>query len=33
MPRFSRGELWFGAEARYNVAYFEPRLIVGSKVA
>lgn len=29
-PRFQRGELWFGAEARYNVAYFEPRLIVGS---
>lgn len=32
-PRFKRGELWFGAEARYNVGYFEPRLIVGSLVA
>ncbi len=32
IPRFQRGELWFGAEARYNVAYFEPRLIVGSIV-
>lgn len=33
IPRFQRGELWFGAEARYNVAYFEPRLIVGSAAA
>ncbi len=33
IPRFQRGELWFGAEARYNAAYFEPRLAVGSKVA
>lgn len=33
VPRFQRGELWFGAEARYNVAYLEPRLIVGSQVA
>ncbi len=32
-PRFKRGELWFGAEARYNVAPFEHRLIVGSQVA
>lgn len=32
-PRFQRGELWFGAEARYNNAYFEPRAIVGSQVA
>ncbi|MDQ3295080.1 MAG: Mu-like prophage major head subunit gpT family protein [Myxococcota bacterium] len=30
IPRFQRGELWFGAEARYNVGYFEPRLMVGS---
>ncbi|MBA2718925.1 MAG: Mu-like prophage major head subunit gpT family protein [Chloroflexi bacterium] len=30
VPRFQRGELWFGAEARYNVAYWEHRLIVGS---
>lgn len=28
--RFSRGRLKFGAEARYNVGYFEPRMIVGS---
>lgn len=33
MPRFTRGELWFGAEARYNVGYFEHRVIVGSQVA
>jgi phage major head subunit gpT-like protein len=32
-PRFKRGELWFGAEGRYNVAAFEHRLIVGSLVA
>lgn len=30
IPRFQRGELWFGAEARYNVAYFEHRLAVGA---
>lgn len=33
LPQFQRGELWFGAQARYNVAYFESRLAVGSKVA
>lgn len=33
IPRFQRGELWFGVEARYNVAYLEPRTIVGSIVA
>lgn len=33
VPRFQRGELWFGAEARYNVAYFEHRTMVGSQVA
>ena len=33
IPRFQRGELWFGAEARYNEAYLEPRLIVGSAAA
>lgn len=32
IPRFQRGELWFGAEARYNAAYFEHRLIVGSQL-
>ncbi len=32
VPRFQRGELWFGAEARYNVGYFEPRLVVGAAV-
>jgi phage major head subunit gpT-like protein len=31
--RFQRGELWFGAEARYNVGYFEWRTIIGSIVA
>lgn len=30
VPRFQRGELWFGAEARYNTAYFAWQLIVGS---
>lgn len=30
--RFANGTLKFGAEARYNVAYLEPRLIVGSQV-
>lgn len=33
VPRFQRGEVWFGAEARYNVAPWEFRLIVGSQVA
>lgn len=33
VPRFQRGEIWMGAEARYNVAYFEPRLMVGGLVA
>jgi phage major head subunit gpT-like protein len=31
--RFKRGELWFGAEARYNVASFAFQTIVGSAVA
>lgn len=31
-PRFQRGEYWFGAEARYNVAYFAWQSIVGSQV-
>lgn len=31
-PAFQANELWFGAEARYNVGYFEHRLIVGSAV-
>lgn len=30
VPRFSKRELWFGAEARYNIAYLEPRLVVGA---
>ncbi|MGE0547608.1 MAG: Mu-like prophage major head subunit gpT family protein [Kofleriaceae bacterium] len=30
VPRFMSNVLLFGAEARYNVAYFEHRLIVGS---
>lgn len=30
VPAFMRGDLLFGAEARYNVGYFEHRLIVGS---
>lgn len=30
---FSRNEYRFGAQARYNVAYFEHRLVVGSLVA
>ena len=30
LPRFQRGEIWFGAEARYNVAPWEFRTIVGS---
>jgi len=33
VPRFSRGEYWFGAEARYNVAYFAFQAIVGAQVA
>jgi phage major head subunit gpT-like protein len=32
VPRFQRGELWFGAEARYNVAYFAWQTIIGSAV-
>jgi phage major head subunit gpT-like protein len=32
MPAFQNDESWFGAQARYNVGYFEPRLIVGSAV-
>jgi phage major head subunit gpT-like protein len=31
-PRFQRGELWFGAEARYNVALFAWQTIIGSRV-
>lgn len=30
VPRFQKGELWFGAEARYNVGYFAWQAIVGS---
>lgn len=30
IPRFQRGELWFGAEARYAMAYFAWQTIVGS---
>ncbi len=30
IPRFQRGELWFGAEARYNVGYFAHQTVVGS---
>jgi len=33
VPRFSRGEIWFGAEARYNVGYLAWQTIIGSKVA
>jgi phage major head subunit gpT-like protein len=33
LPRFQRGEMWFGAEARYGVGYFEWRTVVGSIVA
>jgi phage major head subunit gpT-like protein len=29
-PSFMNDELWFGAQARYNAAYFEFRTIVGS---
>jgi len=32
VPRFQRGELWFGAEARYAVAYFAWQTIVGAIV-
>lgn len=32
MPAFTIDELWFGVQARYNVGYFEPRLVVGSAV-
>lgn len=31
LPRFQKGEIWFGAEARRAVAYWEHRTIVGSK--
>ena len=30
VPSFQRGELWFGARARYATAYFAWQLIVGS---
>lgn len=30
VPRFQRGELWFGCEARYNVGYFAWQTIIGS---
>lgn len=30
IPRFQRGELWFGAEARYAAAYFAWQMIIGS---
>lgn len=33
VPRFKSGDLWFGAEARYNVSLWEFRTIVGSQVA
>jgi phage major head subunit gpT-like protein len=33
VPRFRKGELWFGAEARYNVAPFAFQTAIGSKVA
>lgn len=33
VPRFKSGDLWLGAEARYNVALWEYRTIVGSQVA
>ena len=33
VPRFKKGELWFGAEARYNVAYLAWQTIIGSQVA
>ncbi len=33
IPRFKAGELWFGAEARYNVAPFAFQTVVGSQVA
>jgi phage major head subunit gpT-like protein len=32
VPSFMNDELWFGAQARYNAAYFEFRTIVGSAV-
>ncbi len=32
IPRYKAGELWFGAEARYNVGYFAFQAIVGSAV-
>lgn len=33
VPRFTKGHVWFGGEARYNVAPFEFRTMVGSQVA
>lgn len=33
VPSFINDESWFGAQARYNAAPFEYRLLVGSKVA
>ncbi len=33
VPRFQRGQYWFGAEARYNVGYFAFQTIIGSQVA
>lgn len=31
LPTFSYDELWFGAQARYNAAYFEFRKIIGNR--
>lgn len=33
VPRFQKGQIWFGAEARYAVAPFAFQTIIGSKVA
>lgn len=33
VPGFINDELWFGAQANYNMSYFEFRLAVGSQVA
>ena len=33
VPRFKKGEVWFGAEARYNVALFAFQSIIGSAVS
>jgi phage major head subunit gpT-like protein len=32
VPRFKKGEVWFGAEARYNVGYLAWQTIIGSAV-